>query len=205
MPKKSKKSVRYYPSTLFRHRPLIIFGSLIIVAVIVYTGCYAWAATQNNHRLRDQAAIEPIRELILAATSNLGVDAPVEPRTGDVYFPQAKLYLPASTALDGISFKYAWDNESRELAIVNKLVYGSASAKLIQAANVEDLFANVPELQACSRGVIVSRDKASSTTNGRVLRQTVQLANGDVVYLSSEDACPPNTETAKLLNELRSY
>lgn len=175
----------------------------VLLVVVVVTGILlGWAYVQRLNAAAFQAEIAPIRELIIDGVYGAKSDAPIDPKTGDVYFPQAKLYLPNTSSY--LRLTYAYDNESGELSVGNKAALNQGITSLYNAQGFRELFDKVPYLQACQRGVTVTHQKLVDAPE-KELRQTVQLANGKTAYLYIEKACPELHETAELLKDLKSY
>ena len=136
-----------------------------VVSVVLVAGLLnllywqAWSVLSGYNQMQQQATTEPIRTLIARAIEGLGTPAPVDAKTGDVYFPPAKLYLPASNAgNDGFTpatYKYSWDAAERTLTVIDVMVRQQAVTKLYTVQGLERLFEQVPYAQACSRGVMV--------------------------------------------------
>ncbi len=155
----------------------------------------------------DQSSIVSIRELIVMAGENLRKPAPVEAKTGDVYFPEAKVYLPSPQSMRSITYLYNDDSSSTnpqpELSIGTNPVYRTES--LYSANNIEDLFSKVPEFQECSRGIHIFFDDYDDRDSQLVLASSVLLADGRTVQIYTETNCPELNELASQLKNLTSY
>lgn len=182
---------------------------MVLAVVIVLLGAGTAVVIQkfsNYNAAADQANIVEIRELILLAVRGVKKDAPVDPKTGDVYFPEAKLFLPnPHTAL---SLTYLEDtgniaDSQSSLTVSTYPVLGTTS--LYTAQNTKQLFAAVPKLQACTRGVKLVYQKFPATDNQNVLKHTVQLNNGKTLYVYVEKDCPDLDSTADLFANVRAY
>lgn len=182
---------------------------MVLAVVIVLLGAGTAVVIQkfsNYNAAADQANIVEIRELILLAVRGVKKDAPVDPKTGDVYFPEAKLYLPnPHTAL---SLTYLEDtgniaDSQSSLTVSTYPVLGTTS--LYTAQNTKQLFAAVPKLQACTRGVKLVYQKFPANDNQNVLKHTVQLNNGKTLYVYVEKDCPDLDSTADLFTNVRAY
>ena len=175
-----------------------------LVVVVVVTGALlGWAYVQRLDAAARQAEITPIRELVIDAVRNTKVDAPIDPKTGDIYFPQARLYLPNASSYTQLTYAYNAE-DGANLTIANKTALNQGIAALYSAQGFYELFSKLPYLQACQRGVTVSYQKIQDDSE-KELRQTVQLTNGKMAYLYIEKACPELHETAELLMNLKSY
>src|SRR6185437_6438322 len=123
--------------------------SLILLAVVlVAVGAAAVVVTQkvrDYNAATDQANIVEIRELILLATRGVKKDAPVDPKTGDVYFPEARLYLPNPHTALALTYLEDTGNiadSQSSLTVSTYPVLGSTN--LYTAQNSKQLFAAVP-------------------------------------------------------------
>ncbi len=161
---------------------------------------------RTYNQAADQANIVEIRELVLLAIRGLKKDAPVDPRTGDVYFPESGLYLPNPHMT--LPFTYLWDtgdvtNAQSQLSISTYPVFGTT--RLYTARNNMELFAAIPAVQACSRGIKVVTQKFAQDDTQNVLKHTVHLDNGKDVYIYLEKDCPQLATTADALANIRSF
>lgn len=185
-----------------------LFAGVAVLAIgylgyLVYS--IGWSAIESYRAAANYANTEPIRTMILDGMDGLSVDAAVEPKTGDIYFPPAKLYVPASALTGAASYRYSWDDEFKELTVIDQQVYNIQAAPLYNARNVEELFQRVPKLQACARGVIVSPSSEKPQSLGDPeLKQTVRL-NGQERYVFIERTCQENSGPAERMTYLRSY
>jgi hypothetical protein len=180
----------------------LLLQTLLVVAVIAGT-LLGWAYIQRLNAAAVQAEITPIRELLIDAVRNTKTDAPVDPKTGDIYFPQARLYVPNNSSYTQLTYAYN-PGDGADLTIANKTALNQGIASLYSAQGFYELFSKLPYLQACQRGVTVAYQQLNDAPE-KELRQTVQLANGKTAYLYIERACPELHETAELLMNLKSY
>lgn len=142
-----------------------------------------------------------IRELILNAARGVKTDAPVDPKTGDVYFPQAKLFLPHAGTNQ---LTYAFDNEGEhgpELTISSRPVFDQAAAKLYSARNVDEVFDAVPHLQSCQRGVKLTHTELPGTMAAHI----VSLNNGTSLYVYPDADCPELGDLVELVKSIQAY
>jgi hypothetical protein len=193
----------------FNRKKLAIF---IAVALVMTGGGYlVWVRYLERYSLAaDAAEMVSIRELILRAAEGIKTDAPVDPKTGDIYFPQARLYLPSPQYLT--QFTYSYDAAGgvgghEQLNISTKLAFGQRAARLYSARNINEMFEVVPQLQSCQRGIAMVFDNSDlqDPQFKHNLKQTITLNNGKILYMYLEDNCPELSETLGLLKNLRSY
>jgi hypothetical protein len=154
----------------------------------------------------DQANIVEIRELIVQAARGLKKDAPVEPRTGDVYFPESRLYLPNPKMPLALTYLLDTDDVTdaqSELSISTYPIRGTTA--LYTAKNNLELFAAVPKLQACLRGVKLVYQKFPATDTQNVFQYTTRLDNGKDLHVYIEKDCPELADTAALFKQIKPY
>lgn len=198
MAKKTKKNFKF-PSN---KRVLLA----LIVVFIALAGATYFIKERYIDRYEEASEITStmsIRELVLTAAKGTKTPAPVDHQTGDVYFPQAKLYLPAPST--PIEFTYMYIPENKELSVSATSILNQASVPLYTARDVHQVFAAVPKLQACQRGVRVVFDKVTNQDEPIELKHTAKLKNGKSVFIYMEKSCPELEETAGLLAKLQSY
>jgi len=174
-----------------------------LVAFITLSGLYYY-----NYWVRPvtaQAEITQIRSLIILGAEGGTKDAPVDPKTGDVYFPGAKLYVPAPESLDVLTYDYFDDGSSQpELSVSNKLIFSKNALKLYAANNINELFKLVPKLQACQRGVKILYSQINDDSAGDLM-QTVDLPSGKKLYMYVEPECKEIEELLPLLKQIKAY
>jgi hypothetical protein len=179
----------------------LLFKTLAVAAVVVGV-IWGWAYVERLNAAAFQAEITPIREMLIDAVRNTKADAPVDPKTGDIYFPQARLYVPNDSSYTQLTYAYS-PGDGADLTIANKTALNQGIVSMYNAQGFNELFSKVPYLQACQRGVTVVYQQLNDAE--KELRQTVQLANGKTAYLYIEKSCPELHETAELLKNLKSY
>lgn len=183
---------------------------VIIVAVsgllIVVVTLFGLQKARYYNDAANQANTVQIRELILLAVRGLKKAAPVEPRTGDVYFPESRLYLPNPAT--PLAITYLFDkgnvtNSQSKLSISTYPVRGTEALYMVK--NTNDLFKAVPKLQACSRGIKLVYEKFPPSDSQNQLKSTVRLNNGRNLYIYLEKSCPELSDTANLFKNVQAY
>lgn len=192
---KKKKTVPNYKKIA------IILISAAAVAIILFVIYMRFIIPyERASRYTDTIAI---RELIISAVEGLSKDVPIDYRTGDAYFPEAKLYLPASASSVPLLYQYyaAGDGIPQELRITSRYLVNAKTSVLHGTNTMDELFRAVPVLQSCSRGVLV-QDKPF---DNNLPAETVSVADGRTLYLQHEAECPELAETLQSLKNLKSY
>lgn len=190
---KKKHSVQY--------KKIILIALLL---VLVVSGlCYF------KYRIKPtvaQAEISPMREMILMAAGAAKKDAPVEAKTGDVYFPGARLFVPPPQGgLDVLTYSFYDDGKTEpDFSVSNKRIFNINASQLYAANNLTELFEKIPKLQACQRGINIRYTQTNETYVG-TLKQTVPLPNGKNLYMYVDSSCPEIEELLPLLKQIKTY
>lgn len=168
----------------------IVLG-LVAIVVVGFAGLYGYIYYKDVVKASfDQTAVGPIRELVILAMENINREAPVDPKTGDVYFPPSKLFIPYSES-STINLTYrvnpAIDNTPEELVISQKGL-GIAESQAYAAKNVEEFFSSVPKMQACQRGLRLYYQEITDRPELQ-LKTTVNLKSGKTLYIYGEQEC----------------
>lgn len=135
------------------------------------------------------------------------IDAPVEAKTGEVYFPSARLFVPPPQgSLDVLTYSYDEDDKSQpaDFSVSNKRIFTINASKLYAANSLTELFDKVPKLQACQRGINIRYSQTNETYVG-ALKQTVPLSNGKSLYMYVDSSCPELEELLPLLKQIKTY
>jgi hypothetical protein len=210
MKKQNKQSKLPFYKRAFA-TPLSAGMSLLAIAVVLFGGwtaySYGWSARDYYRTATNQALAEPIRSQILEAIEGGLRDAPVEAKTGDIYFPEVRLYLPRPEVYSKLTYRTDATEQPGEITITDRAVIHRQKAQLMNARDGDELFERVPKLQACARGVLLASttDSAGSSFYKPELKQTIKLADGRTLYAYIEKDCQENTGTAELLKNLRPY
>lgn len=180
--------------------------SVIVLALIIMGANFGLLKAQYYNAAANQSNIVQTRELVLLAVRGLKKGAPVEPQTGDIYFPKSRLYLPNPGNI--LEITYLDDsgdvtNSYGGLSVSTYPVRGTE--KLYIASNHNELFAAIPKLQSCSRGIKLLYEQVPAEDTENELKHTVQLSNGKTLYVYLEKTCPELNETADLFKNIKSY
>lgn len=176
---------------------------LPIALLLTFCGILVAPKISQYNDTSMQSGISITRSLIINGEQNTKRDAPIDAKTGDVYFPQARLYLPVDISGDVLSYSYDPDEEI--LSVSSRAVFNEVSAKLYTAKDIEELFSHVPKLQSCQRGVSITRTSSSNLESTNVLKATIKLSNNDQLYIYQENDCPELNDTVERLKNLKQY
>lgn len=182
-------------------------GMLAVVFIFVGVAIgFGIQKISDYNAASNQANIVEIRELIVLAIRGVKKDAPVDPRTGDVYFPEARLYLPNPHMALTLTYLYDTGNIADAQSGLSVSTYPvMGTTPLYTAQNMNQLFAVVPKLQACSRGIKLVYQPYPASDNTNVLRHTVRLTNGKTLYVYVERECPDLNTTADLFTNVKPF
>lgn len=189
-----------------KKKSLILAITIALVALIGLGTVFGVAKMRYYKDTVDQASTVSMRELVLLAVKGLKKDAPVDARTGDIYFPESKLYLPNPKL--PLTVTYLFDtgditNSQSELSVSTYPLRGTEA--LYSARNDKELFVAIPKLQACSRGIKIVHQKFPASDTQNILKQTVHLNNGQDIYVYLENDCPELGATADLFANIKAY
>lgn len=194
-------------SKLRKYSPKSIAIKLTIILVLATGLFYGYLEVVRYRTNRDQIEMVTTRELIIAGVENAKQPAVIDAKTGDIYFPPEKLYLPYSLNHPTLIYSIHDDGSgSTEFTISDKLVMGGVKSKLYSAQNVEKMLYKVPELQACLRGLRITYEKRVDESEHK-LHSSHILKNGKTIYIYSEKekVCTQLDELAEMLKNLQSY
>ena len=202
MKKQAKTTTKFWPKNKF-----LVIAIIVLVLILGWFGAtYGVSKVRYYNDAANQASMTQMRELILLAVRGVKKTAPVDSRTGDVYFPEAKMYLPNPSTALLLTYLYDKGNvadSQSELSVSTYPVRGTE--RMYIAKNATELWDAVPHLQACSRGIKIVRQKFPASDTQNVLRQTVHLNNGQDMYVYFEKDCPELASTADLFTNLKAY
>lgn len=181
---------------------------MAVIAVTAIVGCLTAALVDRYNRAADLSETVAIRELIINAVKELQTPAPIDAPTGNIYFPEARLYLPAPAQPLNLFYTYAGGQPGQdpELSVTRSSALHASMSKLYQASDMQTMFAEVPRLQACSRGIRLVYDQTNYKDQRTYeLRQTISLENGKTLYMFVEKSCTQLNTLFDALKTVRSY
>jgi hypothetical protein len=212
--KKTQKRSNFHPSL----KKLFLIGGASL-AVILLIGQLTFDFLAMRHM--NSSDETQIVLLIIAAVENLSKPAAVDARTGDMYIPEVKLRIPAQSdgwTLLRYSYSPQVDSQPTELLVSDQRAVRAAESRLLSLQSTESawwqhntpskVFDEVPNLQACARGIHVRF--SSGHAEGLQLEANLPLQDGRTAYLFSEDgvACNSganNDQVLALLKQVKSY
>jgi hypothetical protein len=205
MPQKSKTSAKSKTTSIFTasKRKVVITLSIVVALIgLMYAAAVITYYVQDANRTANQAATIKIRDLILQHANQR--DVALDPKTGDAYLTSLKLMIPAASLSAGSWLVSTPTGEEQQLSVSDSYTIGAAEQKMYNTDTIDALFENVPEFQACSRGVLVSYAKVDESLYG-TLKDTVSLKNGKTIYLYADHLCTRLTKTLDSLKNVQPY
>jgi hypothetical protein len=201
-----------------RKRFLTVLFVILVIIFAIFQGLYDWHVHQVND-FNDQAFFgQPlIVSLLDNAVNNLNAPAPVDAQTGQVYFPDVHLQLPAPSqnyALRKIEYANTSSDGSFSLQVTSEGIISEAENKLLVAqANAQAahknyqnvlmaIYRQVPNLQACTRGVQLFYNAQNQTGSDYKLQFTKKLNNSKTLYAYTETTCV-SQDLPTLINYLK--
>lgn len=191
-----KKAVSKRKTYVLAAVSLSVVATLVNSAALLYLFFYRQINRQDNTQ---------IISLINKAIDNLHKPAVIEPVSGKVYLPDAKLVLPAhKVELGDVSYIYAPASEymKEEVNVTSVKDLKVAKLELDKGMNteLETAFAAVPKLQSCSRGIRIGYEPESEYKPVA----TKKLSNNKTVYFYTEELCK-NPEFLEYVKQIDSY
>jgi hypothetical protein len=186
------------------------------VAVLMGVGAayfFSWIPGYYTTGTAERVSALQLTELMTNATDSHDRPA-VDIKTGDLYFPEAHLYLPVAalrdaenTPLKRLVYSPQTDGVDAVLSFSSASLQSTIKGRMLSAPTSDGAWDIVPKLQACSRGVTVLFNKDSDWVDksANELKSTVTLQNGKTAYVYLDKGCREMTTTAEALKDLRSY
>lgn len=198
-----------------KHLIVVLFAVLVIIFAVLQ-GLYDWHLhREDNNNLASQPIII---SLVNNAINNVDVSAPVEAQTGQVYFPDARLMLPSpgeNLSLRQIEYANTTSTSAPlDMQVTTKSILNEAENNLLTAqanalgahkdtqAELLAIFRQVPNLQACARGVQLFYSQQHEERSDYRLQFTKKLSNGKTLYAYTETACT-SSQLPALVNYLK--
>lgn len=182
MPKKLTKTQQPFSQVIHRHHILRNFIVALILATLVIYGLGLWYLFHEN----DVRSAESFAQMVTTSIDRMSAPAPIDARSGNVYFHQTSLMLPPfpqNTMAMGLNYFYtpAFEQTGLQLQLISRSDVSSAEARLrndpmtgstFDAAYNNDLL----RLQACAQGLLLTYDKMPAPDASKV------LSNGKTLY-----------------------
>jgi hypothetical protein len=199
MKKKTKNT------TIWTKNKVAVISLTLVVLFVISTVLGIFKLRYYDETV-EQVSTAQTRDFILLAARGLKKDAPVEPRTGDIYFPESKLYLPNPGIALPLTYLDDKGDVTNSQAQLSVSTYPVRSTEALYAArNAKELFDAVPKFQSCARGIKIVRQQFPASDKLNQLKQTVRLNNGQTVYVYVEKTCPELQGMTEMFKNLRAY
>lgn len=205
MKKQTTKKPKKVPK-LSRNKKVVLTIAIFVLSVMLIQ--FLWFKVSEYKDMASRAQTEPLRSYIIKAVGGHKSDAPIDAKTGDVYFPQAKIYLPSTVENNRLTYGYYEELDgSGILSISSHPALNQALNIIYSAGTVDELLNAVPKLQACQRGItfLQKENKPDFNYEENELQYTLELKDGRTYYVYYEKSCPELEETSELLRNLNSY
>lgn len=189
---KSKKSLKQFQKS---HKIILI---AVVVVFLLLLGIQA-ILIKDLYKRTDSLGSEKIKTLIIEAVRNLENQPVTDIETGREYIPVARLVLPPR---DEVVVTYSGDKETVQFS--DRANVSQAIADIHNAQSYEDTFKKVPNLQACSRQIVLQLKQDSS--EGLQLIHNKKLSDGRVLFFYENKECKGDSSTlANYLKQVESY
>ena len=189
----------------FTPKRALIISTFLAVVLISVGFAVKYFYLERYILAAKSAEIVSIRELIISAAQGTKTDAPIDPKTGDVYFPQAKLFIPNVPSSAGLTYAYYEDEElGEDISVSSRPVFHQKIVPLYAAMDINQIFAAVPALQACQRGITLSYHELTGREE-LLLEHTAHLNNGKSLFMYGDRGCSEHTDTVEILKGIQAY
>lgn len=168
---------------------LLATAAVLIVGQLVLNGYLFYRVNQTHDTI--------ILELISQSLDTLHKPAPVDPKTGNIYFPEAHLYVTAQPNDPQLLYSYYSDGGDMDFSVTAGNVLSTGKSRMwAKFANetrhgdgpaMKAAFDEVPHLQACARGLQLFY--SPQQLDGHTEQFHTPLANGKTLYGYTEAAC----------------
>lgn len=207
--KKSKTTQRKQKQQTIK-KALIIIGVVALLGQLVFN----WLVYSSLQRTQ---ADTQVADIIVRAIDDMLQPAAVDAASGKVYLSEQKLVLPVSE-VGPILYHSGIGGD--EVSLTSKPIMIDAKSRMynksqqyhsVFSSNLqkvfEEIFDQVPNLQACSRVVHIAVGEHEPTEDGYEVADTKRLTDGRTVTIYKETGCtsPDLDKFVKYVRELDSY
>lgn len=210
------KTTRTTKATGNKKRKYIIFQRELAMSLLVLTLLFAAMMVltvimldRRYKEVSEHSGAIQIRTMVMQAVHELKSDAPVDAKTGDIYFPEARLFIPRPHEVVNLRYNHSRDGTTNEgMATLSLSTESLGTNKLMSAKSVDELFAAVPGFQACQRGVTLSLEQLTTNQLERELKNTIYMPSKKPLYIYVEPACSDHQGLDKIytvINNIRQY
>jgi hypothetical protein len=183
---------------------------IIVTALITFIVICIFNFARNYQWTIEALSASEIRQQVLEGVSSTKHVAPIDAKTGDTYFPEAKLFVPYAKDVWGITYEYSENNASSKdtsilsISSVQTFQEVKAATNISGVFTTEQVFERLPNIQACQRGIDLTYTK-DGQEDTKVLKTTITLNNGKVLYMFVEKNCKFTDKLEKALENIQTY
>lgn len=204
-PKKTKAN-----SPIHRHKLIIWLSTASAVVLVSVIGVIAYFTYWNFKAVNDLSNIR-LGNLIVTATDQLSHPMPIDTQTARYVMPYERLVLPADKTRQAplyydyeVNYDFNAAPTSGIVHIVDQHGYRTARTNILSSTTANEIFSHVPQLQACSRGYVLSINKEASDQGKFVFSK--KLTDGRTVNIYHDTGCLYSDEgLEQYLRQIDSY
>lgn len=148
-----------------------------------------------------------IREALVRASRDSHINAPIDAKTGDVYFPEMKLYVPRGEGqIASLTYRYdaSYDGWPESVSVTSRDVTNQSESDLYNAIDSRKVFDKVPYMQACRRGLTLTTQPLPNLDGEKLHHQQV-LQDGRTLYVYTDTGCHALSEVVDQIKTIGSY
>jgi hypothetical protein len=184
----------------------------LLVSIVVF-GALVWAGWQTNrlNYVYDQTTINTVREQALLTARLSKTPVPIDAKSGELFFAQEKLYLPAKDEERRLNFGYLPSTSTNagewDLSVSSDFAFMIGANKVYGATDTNQLYRAIAELDSCQRGVRVVEKRTPTLDNESTLvfKRSVAVSDTRTVYLYADKGCSNLDDVVYQLQSLKAY
>jgi hypothetical protein len=181
-------------------------GLLVLLAVfLVFQIGFVMYTNDVLDDLSRQSAVSSMGQSVVSTVWDTTRPAPIDPKTGDMYFPEAKHYLPAEIGSSPVVYSYSEDEAGPILRISTKEAISIFEARVLSAYDIDEVFLFLPRLQACARGVQLFGSAEQAQDYGVNWLEDEIMVGEKTYFMYTEPSCPHLTNVVERVRKLQPY
>lgn len=177
----------------------ITLVSLIIILFCLHIAltAYLLATVSIMKRTTDPLVI---RSMVFSAVDGLRKSSPVDFRTGDNYFPEARIFVPNNQLAHTLLYSYTPASKSdsgeifdEELTVTSESIMSRSKLPIMSAEGIGSVFEFIPQMQACNRAFVIKFVDTKPQFSETTLQAKASLDDGRTAYIFKDVGCKVDT------------
>lgn len=195
---------------------------VVLAIALIWQGVFDYVVLSDQRNKSDINA-QLSESLIYSAINTLLKPAPVDPATGNIYFPEVKLKIPSPAQTDPLmqleyTYSPADQGQPQQLNVTDSQIMSYAKTRMTvgivegieKNQPYQNMFAAVPNLQNCARAYsIYFSPQNTNNMDGdySLLGSAIKLADGRSAYIYRDKTCstPDTNSLQSVIEKIQSY